>query len=72
MTLIPRNLSSELDPATRWLEHYEAVATQQRALAVGRRLRTRRPGPRRRQRMVVTVIALSVVLAGGALAVLLL
>jgi len=61
-----------MDPAARWLEHYDAMEERQKALgAAGRRhLRPRLPGLRRRQRVVATLIALSVVLVGAALAVL--
>ena len=70
MTLFPRSDSTELDPAARWLEHYEAVERQRNAPgAVQRHLRSR-PGLRRRQRTIAMLAALAIVLVGAALAVL--
>jgi len=71
MTLFPGNDSSELDPAARWLAHYEEVARQQRALGPLRRHpRPRLPATQRRRRTISTFIALSVVFVGAALALL--
>jgi hypothetical protein len=63
--------SSELDPAARWLEHYEAVERRRRAQRGARlHLLARLPSPRRHQRMVATLIGLSAVLVGAAFAIL--
>jgi hypothetical protein len=69
---VPGKGSSQLDPAARWREHYDAVEERRRAIgAVRRHLRPRLPGAfRTRQTAVKALIAFSVVLVSAALAIL--